>query len=165
MKKIIAAVALCLISGGVFAADVTPNFKAARVQILEGKVDATIGCDVLPTGAEVAQMALDNLAGQRKLIGEARQVALLAPKAMSDAAALKMSFDINVIYVIYNSTDGPRASQIEVGEKIWSGASQVFPGEVEPETWTADVGCGDDVVSAVQDIIKQSVVAVAARMK
>ena len=165
MKEFITAALLCDAASSALAAEVTTNFNAARIQVVEGKVTSTIGCDVLPSSADVAKMVLQELENQKAAIGAARQIALLPAQGKTDPTALKISFDVNVIYEIYNAVDGPRASAIEVVDKVWSGAAQVFPGEAEIQPWTADVGCGDGVTYAVQDIIKQSVMAVAKRMK
>ncbi len=165
MKNMVAALALCVVSGAAWAAEMAPNFKASRIQVVEGSVSATIGCDVLPSNADVARMALDVLESQKAAIGEARQITLLPTGGKPDPAALKIAFDIHVVYEIYNSTDGPRASEIDAADKVWSGASQVYPGEVELQPWNTDVGCGDDVTYAVQDIVKQSILSLTKRMK
>ena len=110
-------------------------------------------------------MVLQELENQKAAIGAARQIALLPAQGKTDPTALKISFEVSAIYEIYNAVDGPRASAIEVADKVWSGATQVFPGEAELQPRAADVGCGHDVTYAVQDIIKQTVMAVAKRMK
>lgn len=139
------------------AAAAAPDYRAAVVDIGEGRIRASYECELMPTPADIAGFALAAFEAQKKSQALAQDFRLFPKTAAVDPRSLKIAFDVEVPFVLYDAMDGPRSKIIGLGEKIWSGAAAEFEGEPKLVYWEVDVGCGQDLIDALQSVIKDEV--------
>ncbi len=163
MNKLAVAVACICVAGPAQAAN---DYSARVVDIGEGKItSAPYECELMPTPADIAATLVAELNKKKKELGLAQEFRLFPKVQAIDPMSLKIAYDLAVPYVLYDASDGPRSKIMNLREKMWTGPAAEFVGESKELAWEVDVGCGQDLVDAVNSVVKDQARVLAAQFK
>lgn len=147
------------------AAAEAADLSAPRIQVLEGRIAATFDCDAIPSSAEIAAHVAKTLAAEQQKAGVSRPVALLAAGQAIDPKALKIAFDLDVVFNVDNFDDGPRSHAIGLADKFWTGGDPTSAQGAAPLYWNVDAGCGYDLTDSIYKIIVERTQGLVAALK